>query len=84
MNTFLRYKYYLLNPNKGKPSLDPGNIFSCYLFNIYYIIISITHFIAHCYSSYLLSFTLSLYYVITNFTIGVYLAGTTPMPPPIP
>ena len=84
MNTFLKYKYYLLSPNRGKPSLDPKNISFCYLFNIYSIILSITHLIAQYNSPYVFSFILSLYYAITNFTIGVHLAGTTPVSPPIP
>ena len=37
--------------------------------------------IVHYNSPQLLSFILSLYYVITDFTIGVHLAGTTPVAP---
>ena len=60
MSNFLRYKYYFLNPNKNKPSLDPRNISFCYFLSIYFIILLITHIIAHCNSPYLLPLILNL------------------------
>ena len=83
MDIFLRYKYYFLNSNKRDPSLDPRNLVSCYLFNIYTIILSIMFFITHYSSPYLLTFIINRNYAIIDFTIGVHLAGTTLVPPPI-
>ena len=60
MNTFLRYKYYFLNFNKGGPSLDPRNPFFYYLFSIYTIILFITFFITHHNSLYLFTFITNL------------------------
>ena len=53
-------------------------------FSIYSITLTITHIIAHCNSLYWLPPIHNLYCVITNFTIRVHLAGTTPVPPPNP
>ena len=56
----------------------PETLLFCYSYSIY----SILHEIAHCKPLHLLPSKHNLYYAITNFTIGVYLAGTTPVSPP--
>ena len=82
MNTFLRYKYSFLNSNKSEPSLDSRNLFFCYLFSIYTIILFITLCITHHSSWYLFTFITHLNYAITDYTIRVHLASTTLVPPP--